>query len=145
MFVKAVTDEILKKTFDCCGSIEYIKVMQTDKGCKGTAFVCFKKEESAALALELNGTEVLEREIRVEKFRSKKLTAPKEKKDKKLQKAGIENKGKKVQAANKPNKGNKPGGDGKKDKDGKQKKFKGAKNAKKEFVGEKSSEKKVNK
>lgn len=69
----AVNDEILKETFKCCGSIKYVRVLQTDKGCNGTAFVCFEKPESVALALELNGTLVLNREMRVSRYSVKEL------------------------------------------------------------------------
>lgn len=42
-------------------------------GCNGTAYVCFKKPESVDLAMKLNKTLVLDREIRVERFHTKKL------------------------------------------------------------------------
>lgn len=64
-----------------------MRVLQGDKGCKGTAYVCFKGAESVSLALQLNKTEVLKRQINVERFHTKKLgggtkekTDPKKKK-----------------------------------------------------------------
>lgn len=51
----------------------YIRVIQCKKGCNGTAYVCFQKSESVDLALKLNKTLVLDREIRVERYHTKKL------------------------------------------------------------------------
>lgn len=67
-----VTTEILRDTFKCCGQIEHIRTLQGIKGCKGIAFICFTKPESSELALKLNGTKVLDREIRVERYSEKK-------------------------------------------------------------------------
>lgn len=67
------TNAILQDTFQCCGEIEYVRTIQCKYGCKGTAYVCFKKPESVDLAMKLNKTLVLDREIRVERFHTKKL------------------------------------------------------------------------
>jgi len=71
----AVNDQILRDTFGCCGEIEYVRTLQCEKGCKGTAYVCFKSEDATGLAMELNGTLVLDREVHVERFHTKKLGA----------------------------------------------------------------------
>lgn len=65
----AVTDNILRDAFKCCGEIENVRTVQTLKGCKGVAFIRFAKAESVALALKLNGTSILDREIRVERYK----------------------------------------------------------------------------
>lgn len=74
----AVTDHILREAFKCCGQIEHIRVVQSDKGCKGVAFVRFAQTASCSLALKLNGTSILDREIRVEKYKENKSPATKE-------------------------------------------------------------------
>lgn len=77
---------MLQNTFKCCGEIKYVRTIQCKNGCNGTAYVCFEKPESVGLAMELNGTLVLDREIRVERFHTKKLGGGKLKpKDTKLQ------------------------------------------------------------
>lgn len=48
-------------------------MLQCERGCKGTGYICFKEAESVSLALELNKTLVLNREINVERYHSKKL------------------------------------------------------------------------
>lgn len=122
--------------------------MQTDKGCKGTAYVCFQKPSSVSLALELNQSKILDREIRVEKFAPKKLAGKHDRKELKPKQLGnkVKAEGK---ADSKPNsKPNVVAQDGldKKPQDGKkkQKKVKAGKKANKQFVGTKSDEKKVN-
>lgn len=68
----AVTDKILNEAFSCCGKIEYVRAMYCDKGCNGTAYVCFKDNASITMALELNNAEVEGRAIRVERYAAKK-------------------------------------------------------------------------
>lgn len=81
--ITAVTESTLREAFKCCGEIEHIRIVQSERGCKGVAFVRFVKPESCALALKLNGTPILDREIRVEKFKVGKLNEKKDKKQKK--------------------------------------------------------------
>lgn len=123
----------MEETFKCCGKIEHIRVVQTDKGCKGVAFVRFVKPESCQLALQLNGTSILGREIRVEKYKANKSSAEKEvkkaKTPKPVQKKKIANKATAATSAAPVT------GDGDKKKNKK----------KKEFLGVKSNDaKKVN-
>lgn len=68
----AVTEQVLRKSFKCCGEIEHIRTIQGPEGCKGVAFIRFTKPESCELALKLNGTEILNREVRVERYSAKK-------------------------------------------------------------------------
>lgn len=85
-----MTEQILRKTFKCCGEIEHIRTIQGPEGCKGVAFIKFTKPESCELALKLHGTEILNREIRVERH-SLKMKKNKEKmkiKKEKQQKSG---------------------------------------------------------
>lgn len=58
--------------FSCCGKIEYVRAMYCDKGCNGTAYVCFKDNASITMALELNNSNVEGRPIRVERYTAKK-------------------------------------------------------------------------
>lgn len=59
--------------------------MNCDKGCNGTAYVCFKDNASITMALELNNSDVEGRAIRVERYTAKKQGAggERKKKDKK--------------------------------------------------------------
>lgn len=68
-----VSQELLHETFKCCGKIDYVRVIQTDRGCKGVAFVCFISPDAVPLALELNGTEILGRQMHVERYKESKL------------------------------------------------------------------------
>lgn len=81
-FIAAVTDNILREAFKCCGPIERIRTVQGERGCNGVAFIRFAKAESCALALKLNGTEILDREIRVENYKAGKSGDKKIKKEK---------------------------------------------------------------
>lgn len=67
------TNAMLQDKFKCCGEIKYVRTVQCKLGCNGTAYVCFTNPESVDLALKLNKTLVLDREIRVERFHTKKL------------------------------------------------------------------------
>lgn len=49
--------------------------MFCDKGCNGTAYVCFKDNASITMALELNNSDVEGRAIRVERYTAKKQGA----------------------------------------------------------------------
>lgn len=112
--------------------------MQGELGCKGVAFIRFAKPESCALALKLNGTQILEREIRVEKFKLNKLSSGK--KDKKQKKGKIAPK-----PGQKPNADKKPGKNAGKNTELKdtKKQTEQKKNKKnKEFLGLKSNDKK---
>lgn len=73
MFPTETTNAMLQDTFKCCGEIKYVRTIQCKFGCKGTAYVCFKEPESVVLAMKLNKTLLLDREIRVERFHTKKL------------------------------------------------------------------------
>lgn len=102
--IAAVTEQILRKAFKCCGDIEHIRTLQGPQGCKGIAFIQFAKPESCELALKLNGTEILDREIRVSRY-----TIKKKEKVQTANKKGKQQKGGKVQknavakGAGKPN------------------------------------------
>lgn len=78
-FIAAVTDHLLREAFKCCGQIEHIRTVQGERGCKGVAFIRFAKAESCSLALKLNGTEILDREIRVENYKAGDKKVKKEK------------------------------------------------------------------
>lgn len=93
--------------------------MQTDRGCSGLAFICFENNESVALSMELNNTLILDREMRVERYKENRS------KDRKM-------KIKKPEQNNKNQFANKAG------------KFKNEKKKKlnKEFSGAKSTDKK---
>lgn len=71
----AVTDDTLHETFGCCGAIDYVRTLQSPKGCNGTAFVCFKDSASVVNALKLNNTQILGREARVDRYQTNKLGA----------------------------------------------------------------------
>lgn len=81
----------MREAFKCCGEIKRIHVKQTLKGCSGVAFINFVKPESSALALKLNGTTILDREVRVEKYEEKKEKKVKKEKTPKPQKMGKKN------------------------------------------------------
>lgn len=49
--------------------------MNCDKGCSGTAYVCFKDNASITMALELNSSTVEGRAVRVERYAAKKQGA----------------------------------------------------------------------
>lgn len=68
-----VTEETLHELFSSCGEIEAVRTMKNDQGCKGVGYVIFKTKEGVHLAQELNGTLVLGRPVRVEKYSTKKL------------------------------------------------------------------------
>lgn len=72
----------MQEAFKCCGQIDHIRTLQGLKGCNGIAFIRFAKPESCDLALKLNGTEILDREIRVERYNTKKLAQKQMKKEK---------------------------------------------------------------
>lgn len=118
----------MREAFKCCGQIEHIRVVQSDKGCKGVAFVRFAQPESCSLALKLNGTSILDREIRVEKYKENKSPAAKEVKKAKTPKPVLKKKLANKNAANK-NAANKasPTVDGDKKKKKKNKEFLGVK------------------
>lgn len=62
-----VTDEDLWNCFEECGTVQSVRVVRdrnTGMG-KGFGFVTFRGLDSVALALEMNGTEISERAIRV--------------------------------------------------------------------------------
>lgn len=59
-------------------------MLQGEKGCKGTAFVSFETPEAAALAMDLDKTLVLDREVHIEPYRSEKARLKSEKKKKNL-------------------------------------------------------------
>lgn len=91
----------MREAFKCCGEIEHIRVVQSDKGCKGVAFVRFAQPESCALAIKLNGTSILDREIRVEKYKANKSPGEKNVKKAKTPKPVQKKKAANKNAANK--------------------------------------------
>lgn len=130
-----MTEQILRKAFKCCGEIGHIRTIQGPEGCKGVAFIQFSKPESCELALKLHGTEILGREIRVERHSTKKKN--KDKAQTKIQKGKKPNAGK--GKTNAPKGGN-DGASGAPNLTGKKKKNK-AKPVK-EFMGTKSADNK---
>lgn len=109
--------------------MEHVRTVQSLKGCNGVAFIRFAKPESCALALKLNGTPILDREIRVEKYSPNKATNAEKNVKKEKVKKPQQQLGKKKKNANKggASEGGKPTnpkvGDNKK----KNKEFMGAK------------------
>lgn len=69
------TDEVLRETFECCGEIEYVRTLQTLKGCSGLGFVCFAEAAAVPMAQELNNGLLLERPIRVSRYQARKKPA----------------------------------------------------------------------
>ncbi|KAK1117301.1 hypothetical protein K0M31_016850 [Melipona bicolor] len=60
----------IRKHFKQCGEIESVRIVQ-DKDSrvgKGFGYVNFKSKDAVALALELNGTKILNREVRVKPY-----------------------------------------------------------------------------
>lgn len=140
----------MRQTFECCGELRYVRTLQCDKGCKGIAYVCFENAESVGLALKLNKTLILDREVRVERYIAKKkkkqkapapAQSPGKGKSGKGKKATVPGKkphaiGKKPLATGKKplTTGKKPLAAGKKPKDGKKKEFTGVKSTTKKTV-----------
>lgn len=113
--------------------------MQNEKGCKGTAFVSFDTPEAAALAMDLDKTLVLDREMHIEPYRSEKIQQ-KQSKVKKNKATGAA-----LRVANKKEKKGfqkslKPKGVGKKETTSKAADKKDKKS--KDFLGTKSNDKK---
>lgn len=77
----ATLDEDLYEVFETCGEIDYVRTIRGKTGCKGFAYVCFKDKSALALAMELQGTRIRDRPIRLEKCRDE--TKLKKKEDKK--------------------------------------------------------------
>lgn len=90
----------MRESFKCCGEIEHIRVVQSSYGCAGVAFIRFAKPESCALALKLNGTSILDRPIRVDKYKANKATEEKKVKKEKTPKPIQKKKNANKQAAN---------------------------------------------
>lgn len=82
----------MRESFKCCGEIDHIRVVQSLRGCKGVAFIRFAKPESCALALKLNGTLIMDREIRIEKYKANKAEEGKKIKKEKTSKPIQKNK-----------------------------------------------------
>lgn len=78
----AATADNLRETFGCCGEIEYIRVLQNERGCNGLAYIRFVDAHAFSAALELSGTDILGREIRVERYKASKSGEKKGKKEK---------------------------------------------------------------
>lgn len=77
----SATDEKLYEIFSTCGEIEYVRTLQGEKGCKGIAYVGFKKPDAVTLALELNNTMLDERPIHVERYSQYKQECKRKQKD----------------------------------------------------------------
>ncbi|KAL7730254.1 hypothetical protein ACLKA6_016519 [Drosophila palustris] len=72
----SANEQKLREIFSSCGEIDYIRCLHDGKnGCKGVAYVCFKKPDAVGLALELNETVLDERPIHVERYSVKKQGA----------------------------------------------------------------------
>lgn len=67
----AVTDDDLFEVFSSCGDIQYVRTIRNKQGCIGTGYVCFHRPDALSLALELNGTMVRDRPVRVERYKAK--------------------------------------------------------------------------
>ncbi|XP_055380130.1 uncharacterized protein LOC129611169 [Condylostylus longicornis] len=81
----SATEEKLHNIFSTCGDIEYVRTINNEKGCKGCAYICFKKRDSVGLAMELDKTLLDDRPIHVEKYsEKKKLIKPKRSSEKVL-------------------------------------------------------------
>lgn len=117
-------------------------MIQTKKGCKGVAFVCFENPDSVALALELDKTSLLDRPMHVERYKETKLKSSDKIKLKSVKKLKVKNKN--PGAVNKSPTNNYNSIQGKSP-NKKQKSPKVGKKNNKEFQGVKSNEtKKVN-
>lgn len=53
-----------------CGKIEDVRTVRDRMtgACRGIAYINFKSEDAATLALDINGTELRTREIRVQRY-----------------------------------------------------------------------------
>lgn len=65
----ATVDDDLHEVFSTCGEVESIRTIRGPSGCKGIAYVTFKEKSALALALQLAGTRIRDRPIRLEKCR----------------------------------------------------------------------------
>lgn len=78
----ATVDDDLYEVFSTCGELESVRTIRGPNGCKGIAYVTFKEKSALALALQLQGTRIRDRPIRMEKCRdvekAEKKTAQKE-------------------------------------------------------------------
>lgn len=74
-----VEDNELWELFGKCGKIEYVRTIRDRKtgACRGIGYVTFKTADAATLALDLTGSKLRSREIRVQRY-----SAPTEKKPK---------------------------------------------------------------
>lgn len=56
--------------FGKCGQIEYVRTIRDRKTglSRGICYVCFTTEDAVALALDLNGTKLRTRELRVTRY-----------------------------------------------------------------------------
>lgn len=140
-FCLGVTELQLRDAFKCCGEIDYVRVLQCEKGCKGTAFICFKESGAVSLALKLDKTLVMDREIHVERYHTKKLGGGQKAKDAKEHVKTL--KGAEKRLAHKD--GASPKSPGAKPKGGFGKKDEASKKKTKEFLGTKTDKKKVRK
>lgn len=62
-----IDDNIIIKHFEECGEIESVRVIRDNKTGigKGFGYINFNTEDAVTLALELDGTTILNREVRV--------------------------------------------------------------------------------
>lgn len=73
----ATVDDDLYEVFSTCGELESVRTIRGPSGCKGIAYVTFKEKSALALALELQGTRIRDRPIRIEKCRDVEKAAKK--------------------------------------------------------------------
>lgn len=73
----ATVDEDLLEVFSTCGELENVRTIRGPSGCKGIAYVTFKEKSSLQLALQLQGTRIRDRPIRLEKCRDQEKAAKK--------------------------------------------------------------------
>lgn len=63
----ATVDDDLYEVFSTCGEVESIRTIRGPNGCTGIAYVSFKEKSSLILALQLQGTMIRDRPVRLEK------------------------------------------------------------------------------
>ncbi|KOC64669.1 RNA-binding protein 34 [Habropoda laboriosa] len=80
----SIEESTIRNHFEQCGEIESVRIIKdnTTGAGKGFGYVNFKTEDAVALALELDGTTMLNREVRVKPHIIKKGTDAKDKRGK---------------------------------------------------------------
>lgn len=73
MEISGLDTNVIWKRFGECGEIDSVRLFRDGKTGKtrGFGYVNFKSEDSVALALKLDGTEILKRPVRVQRYLAK--------------------------------------------------------------------------